>query len=119
MTQVVYVPSQCKDSKDDAGNLVPASFSGQVLVRPPTFGERCDYLEGVTLIEGPEAIVNIRRAKYSVACAEKHVESVSLKRLSDGKEYSSFESLSIDGSCVVVLSDIARALMDGSFLGNG
>lgn len=125
-----FEPSLCREQTrdataeevsagSDAKCIEPASFSGRVTMRRPTFDERLGLMdatglksdsEGQVQTEGVDGISVLRRL---VQRSRSFYVSVELKKLADGTEYKSFEDLELDVDAEPVVVEIARALRLG------
>lgn len=118
-TKVKYVPKVCGEHEEREGKKtkkVPATFSGHVLMRVPSFDERYEVLEQQNLeIEDGVVVSQAKENPFAslrvlVKNSEKFYVEVELVRLKDKKEFKSFAELSADPGCDVVLIDIAGAV---------
>lgn len=119
--EYVYTPTVCKDQvtklEDGTEQVKPATFSGSVTMRLMSFDERMEHGGAARsgIADGDKVIGAVREA---VKASQPHYVKVDLKRLSDGKVYSSFDDLSYDASCGHILIEVATGLLRG-FEGNG
>ena len=119
MKTVKFVPSVAKGEEK--------TFEGFIELKPLGFDERFEMLDvlGIDLddegkIELPQdKKAQIRMMRKMVDFAKKQYLTVSLKKLSTGEEYTSFDDLSIDQDCNGILIEVATQVMNGFKLGNG
>jgi hypothetical protein len=114
---VKYVPELCKGES--------AMFAGYVELKLPTFDEKYAFLEssGLDLDDAgalvmPNVIGKIKLMRTLVKQSEKSYSAVSLKNLKSGKEFSTYEQMTIDPDCHPILIDVATQLINGLRLGN-
>lgn len=116
MKSVKYIPEACKGEKPE--------FSGEVVVRPPSFDEKYEYLEtsGLDLddsgnVHMPSGMGKIKLMRNLVKLSQKNYVSVSLKNNATGEEYKSFEDLSSDPDCHNIMVEVASQMLNGFKLG--
>jgi len=112
-----FVPSVCKDTKDGK-KKVPATFSGKIRLRAPTFDEKYQYIEESGLDLDEEGNMEskggqLKTIRRLVGFSKKHYEEITLKRISDGVEFKSFEQMEVDSSCDAILIDVGSQLING------
>jgi hypothetical protein len=132
MRLIKFVPRVCTEHEaKDPQTLEPVkgpdgspvmqkpTFEGFIMLKCPSFDERMAMLESLGLrasskgevdTDGVDGIQLIRKL---VKASEQFYESVQLKRLEDGVEFESFEDLSYDEGCALILSDVGYALRGG------
>lgn len=132
MKTVVYVPAACKESTvevDGAKVVVPATFSGSITLKVPTFFDRQklkSMLVDVVAKDGEADIealrtgkgrVNVLRLLDKIADLVREsipfYQSVDLTNLKTGAKYSSFDDLSVDAEADEILQDVAKELAGG------
>lgn len=99
------------------------SFDGFIELSTPSYDQRCEYSEAVVDMFGGEqesqkTSDKIRVMRKLVAFSKEHYLVVSLKNLSTGEEYKSFDDLSYDGQAVPILQEVAAFIVYGSGLKN-
>lgn len=107
-----YIPSQCKGDAPE--------FEGSVTLRMPTFDDRFRFVEECNFETTPEGVIDssqkqIKPMRAMVKLSEEFYKKVNLKK-KDGTAYRSFEDLSVDADCTLLLIEIASALMGGKAL---
>lgn len=127
MATIVYIPKACKDQPATEKKAAqPATFSGSVTLRKPTFDEKYEYLdisglevdaEGNTIDKGPkENIAAIRRiVKLSIP----HYISIDLTCLATGEKLTTIDDLLSCSEADGILIDIGMQIIGGFRLGNG
>ena len=88
-------------------------FTGEIVLRAPTFDERCDYLD----IVQDESAKDLEKLKALVKKSESHYEKIDLKRKEDGALYESFEDLTTDQDCTHIMIQVATKLIGGFKMG--
>ena len=97
-------------------------FDGTVTLRMPTFDEKYSYLEQCQfktdesgqVQDGYGSISAIRKA---VGLAKDHFVKVDLIRVKDGREFKSFDEMSVDNDCHEILIEVAGKILQGFNLG--
>ena len=115
-----FIPEACTGEE--------ALFEGHFEVKAPNFEQRYQYMDDsgfdLTQKEGQEldkeqTRAQMRSLRKLVGYSKDHVESVSIKRKKDNKEFKSFDELSNDPSCDALLIDLGTKMVTGFELGNG
>lgn len=116
MKHVTYIPEVCKGENP--------TFSGTIILRPPTFDEKYELLEvsGIEIaddnsVKMPSGNSRLRLMRALVKASEKNYVTVSLKRLADGEEMKSFQDLSTAPDCHEILINVATELLHGFKMG--
>lgn len=117
MKTVKYIPEGCKGENP--------KFSGSVELSPISFDQKFEYLETLGIdVDDDGAVVTgktgqkLKAVRQLVKASEKHYVSVSLKKLSSGEEITSFEQMSHDDECHLMLIEIANYVIGGIKPGN-
>lgn len=123
--EIKYVPKQCKDHEvenpEQPGVMIPvkATFSGHIVCRGTTFDERMEQMEQLGIEADAKGEVSTQKfnaaamVRKLVKKAQEYIVRVELKRLSDNKEFKSFEDLSEDGDCDDLITDFGYAFRKG------
>lgn len=91
-------------------------FSGVVKVKIPSHQERLKFVKAVSvqIVNGEAVSMNsFEQGIEIMSFAKAHIESVDLKRISDGVELKSLEDLDHDVDGAEVLSDIGAEIAKG------
>ena len=91
-------------------------FSGVVRVKIPSHQERLKFVKAVSvqIVNGEAVSMNsFEQGIEIMSFAKAHIESVDLKRISDGVELQSLEDLEHDVDGTEVLSDIGAEIAKG------
>ncbi len=113
MKEVKFVPSMCLEGND---------FSGHVIVKVPGFDERYEMLDQIGLKIGTDGTMSaddmngIGAIRKLVSYSQKFYREVLIKH-KDGREFSSFEDLSLDPECDAILIEVASKLRNGFHVG--
>lgn len=110
---VKFIPSVCTDKEKSK-----ATFSGHIDMKVPTFDERYQFIEDCGIDVMDDGGVEKKGSNFSiirnmVKASAKFYKSVSLTRLSDGKKFESFDELSMDPECDVILIEAAKEVRQG------
>lgn len=105
-----FVPQSCQGEN--------AKFEGHVMVLPPSFPQRFEYIEasGFEIDEKGDIKTSMKQLKALAnmfRLAEPHISAVDLKKKSDGTEIKSFEALADDPDCDGINMEIASHMMNG------
>ena len=117
MKLVNVVPTICKGKA--------AKWEGSVTLRLPTFDEKYEYIERISIDVDDEGNVQASKAKQisgireMVKISQKHYEKVELKHKESGELISSFEEMQYSDDMHAVLIEIAGMLLNGFKVGNG
>lgn len=108
-----YVPTLAKGDTP--------TFEGSVLLKTPSFDDRFRFVEECGFETTVEGVIDssqkqIKPMRTMVKISEEFYKKVSLKKLSDGTVYKSFDDLSFDPECTMILIEIASTLMGGKSL---
>jgi hypothetical protein len=108
--EVSYIPKVCKDED--------ATFSGSIKLKVPGFDERYQFMEDSGIDVGDDGGIQKKSGNFAilrkmVKGSQKFYVGVELKKLSDGKEYKSFEELCEDPDCDPILIEIAGQIRSG------
>lgn len=123
MKTVNYVPSVCKTTKDKDGNDIVPSFVGHIELRVLSFDEKFDLLEsaGIELDEQNKVKFGdgnkLKSARKMVKASEPYYVSVSLKRISDGAEFKTFEDMTFESELHATLQEVAGDIISGLKVG--
>lgn len=125
MHTITFIPSICKASGD-----IPAEYSGEVVLRAPTHGERTSFYDLESIIEDVDlddlkknhgslddkakmvlARKNYVRMKERVTQAlPKFIVSVNILRLEDGHNMT-FDDINHDSDCGSIIEEMAANLI--------
>lgn len=111
---VSYVPNQCKG--DDK------KFEGSLIVSLPSFDQKYQYMEdsGFSVNDKGEfesGVKQIPAIRKMVKYVKDHIITVSLKKLSDGSDITSYDQMIYDSDCDGILIEVAMQLMNGFKVG--
>ena len=115
--QKTFTPALCKPKKNDDGTETPAAYAGQVVMKVPTYDERMAIYEE-SGIEDAENLKSIRLVRLLAKKLPDYLVSVDVKRLEDGYEFKTWESLQYDSDMGGVISDCCLALIGKIKAGN-
>ena len=116
MKTLKIVPSICKGKA--------AKWEGSVTLRLPSFDEKFEYIERLSMEVDGEGNIQASQAKQiasvreMVKISKKHYELVELKS-KDGEEVKSFEEMQYVEELHGVLIEVAGMLLNGFKVGNG
>lgn len=138
--KVKYVPSLCQDvtapaDGDNPEAIVAAPFSGHVMLRVPSYDERCEMRETIQNCDKSLLIIAARVAKGEltkdqaaseimesgqssglsvtraiVRLVPKFVVSVDIERRRDGYKYKNINEMLYDDGCHKLIEEIAGSL---------
>jgi|688.fasta_scaffold651794_2 hypothetical protein len=117
MKTVTIVPTVCKGKA--------AKWEGSVMLRLPTFDEKYEYIERISIDVDDDGSVQASKAKQiagvreMVKISQKHYEKVDLKHKETGEVISSFEEMQYSEEMHAVLIEVAGMLLNGFKVGNG
>lgn len=116
--EITYTPKVCTSYKDDEGNDVQPTFSGAIKMRVPNFDERYEFIENSGIDVGDDGGIKRGESNFSiirklVKNSQKFYVGVQLTRISDGKEFSTFEGLAEDSDCDGILIEVAGQVRGG------
>jgi hypothetical protein len=100
-----YIPSYCKG--DDR------TFEGKITLRVPSAPERFRYLRLATNLNNSDDGQNLEAIAVMIEKLEYHIEKVDIKRLSDGKRYTSYDDLTYDTGANQLLIETSSWLLNG------
>ncbi len=118
MKTINFVPACCKGEG--------ATHEGSVTLRLPTFDEKFDYIEQMSVmandageIEKDVTMSKLRTIRALVKLSQPHYVEVSLKNKATGDEMKSFDDLQYSDEGHAVLMEVAGQLVHGFKVGNG
>lgn len=122
--EIEIVPLVCSEQKNEAGEVVPASFEGFVKVKVPSFPERCRFpkqlgIGDLALSEGDpdkkvaSGIANLEVVAKAAELMEPFLIGVSLKHLKTGTELKSVEDLYSFPQASPIVVEIAGDFING------
>jgi hypothetical protein len=129
MKTYVYKPVQCSDQTGQDGEITPATFSGEVVLKVPAYEQKLEMLvahpemmdedlgkkkKGSSKVSLSEMRTVLAMVKWSYEFYQK----VDLVRLSDKKKITSLDDLRYDAGCQGIIQDVAARLSQGFELGN-
>lgn len=141
--KLTFEPTICKP--DEKGN--PPLYSGTVTLRMPTYDERMELYDAYGLEEsgetdapaapppdpqnselirapkpastGKSARSGIHFMRYAARQIPAHLESVEIKRLSDGFVLSTWDQINHDSDMVALITEVSSKLVGKFSVGNG
>lgn len=119
MKTIEFEPSLCKESTNEAGEILPPKFKGKIVLRRPMFDDRSKFAEEIDFEalspeSGPaDKKKSISMMRKLVKMSEEFYQSVDLERLNDGQKFASFEDLSVEVDCTELLMEAATFLVSG------
>jgi hypothetical protein len=119
-----FVPSVCKESKDEQGNVIEPKFKGSITLKVPEFDDRMAFVEecGPALLSAQDGMKSdidyIPAVRKLVKLSEPFYAKVQIESIASGKKYESFKDLSRSAGMNSALQEVAMQLMQGEDLGN-
>lgn len=124
MKTIIFIPSQCKKKEIEENGVkkeVEPEFSGEIILRMPNFDERFALFEEVGMDPNQSKdelspLKHVGTIRKLVAKSKEFYQegSVKIKRLADGLELKSFDDLSYEPDCALILIEAASALISGA-----
>jgi hypothetical protein len=123
MKTINFVPSACVEQTNEAGEKIPANFSGSITLRKPTFDERMQLAEESGLDIDDEGKATVTKNRFAilrkmVAFSKQFYETTDLKRVDGSEEYKSFDDLSQDAECADILIEAANRIFESKVTKN-
>ena len=125
MSNVVFVPSLCKDQvidKDGEPEVEPAKFKGELVLKRPNFEQREEYKKHLLNLKFKEGKVQLNQDSVTdmvglVKDSVSHYVKVDLEKIETGEKYKSFDDLSYDVACDPILYEVGIQLVTGFPMG--